>query len=96
MDKAAGIEAGPLFRRVSSAGRAWGEGVTEKAVWRVVKEFAAKIGVTKLERTISVGVALGSAAPLAANGSRFNSFVVTSRSVPLSAISAALSGFHRR
>jgi site-specific recombinase XerD len=46
--KAAGIEAGRLFRRVSSAGRAWGQGVTEKAVWHVVKEFAAKIGVTKL------------------------------------------------
>ena len=46
--KAAGIEAGRLFRRVSSAGRAWGEGVTEKAVWHVVKEFAARIGVTKL------------------------------------------------
>jgi len=46
--KAAGIEAGRLFRCVSSAGRAWGEGVSEKAVSRVVKEFAAKIGVTKL------------------------------------------------
>jgi integrase len=46
--KAAGIEAGRLFRRVSSAGRAWGEGVTEKAVWHVVKEFAARIGATKL------------------------------------------------
>src|SRR6202795_704188 len=34
--KAAGIETGRLFRRVSSAGRAWGEGVTEKAVWHVV------------------------------------------------------------
>jgi integrase len=46
--KSAGIESGRLFRRVSSAGRAWSEGVTEKAVWHVVKEFAAKIGVTKL------------------------------------------------
>ena len=46
--RAAGVEAGWLFRRVSTAGRAWGEGVTEKAVWHVVKEFAAKIGVTKL------------------------------------------------
>ena len=46
--KAAGIETGRLFRRVSSAGRAWGEGVTEKAVWHVVKEFAAKTGVSKL------------------------------------------------
>ncbi len=33
---------------MSSAGRPWGEGVTEKLVWRVVKEFVAKIGVSKL------------------------------------------------
>ena len=46
--KAAGIDAGKLFRRVSSAGRAWGEAVTEKLVWHVVKEFAAKTGVSKL------------------------------------------------
>ena len=46
--KAAGIEAGRLFRRVSSAGRPWGDAVTEKLVWHVVKEFAAKIGVAKL------------------------------------------------
>jgi len=46
--KGAGIEAGRLFRRVSSAGKPWGERVTEKLVWHVVKEFAAKIGVTKL------------------------------------------------
>jgi len=45
--KAAGIATGSLFRRVSSAGRVWGEGVTEKLVWHVVKEFAAKIGVSK-------------------------------------------------
>ena len=46
--KAAGISTGRLFRRVSSAGRVWGEAVTEKLVWHVVKEFAAKIGVSKL------------------------------------------------
>ena len=46
--KAAGIEAGKFFRHVSSAGRAWGEAVTEKLVWHVVKEFASRIGVTKL------------------------------------------------
>ena len=37
-----------LFRRVSSAGKAWGDGVTEKLAWHVVKEFAAKAGVSKL------------------------------------------------
>ena len=46
--KAAGMNSGSLFRRVSSAGRVWGEGVTEKFVWHAVKEFAAKIGVSKL------------------------------------------------
>ena len=46
--KAAGIASGRLFRRVSSADKVWGEGVTEKLVWHVVKEFAAKIGVTRL------------------------------------------------
>ena len=34
--------------RVSSAGKVWGERVTEKLVWHVVKEFAAKIGIGKL------------------------------------------------
>jgi site-specific recombinase XerD len=48
MDKKLGIEAGKLFRRASSAGRPWGERVTEKLVWHVIKEFAAKIGVAKL------------------------------------------------
>jgi integrase len=37
-----------LFRRVSSAGLIWDEAVTEKLVWHVVKEFANKIGVSKL------------------------------------------------
>src|SRR5262249_49465485 len=46
--RAAGISSGSLFRRVSTAGRVWGEVVTEKLVWHVVKEFAAKIDVSKL------------------------------------------------
>jgi integrase len=45
---AAGLKTGSLFRRVSSAGKVWGEAVTEKLVWRVVKEFVAKTGVSKL------------------------------------------------
>lgn len=47
---AAGITGGSLLRRVSSAGKVWGEKVTEKLVWHVVKEFASKIGMTKLAR----------------------------------------------
>lgn len=45
---AAGIQDGRLFRRVSSAGKPWGDGVTEKLVWHVVKEFAARIGSDRL------------------------------------------------
>jgi site-specific recombinase XerD len=45
---AAEISTGRLFPRVSSAGKVWGEAITEKLVWHVVKEFAAKIGVDKL------------------------------------------------
>ncbi len=44
----AGSTMGNLFRRVSSAGRVWGEAVTEKLVWHVVKKFANKIGVSRL------------------------------------------------
>ena len=46
--RAAGIGVGRLFRCVSRAGTVWGEGMTEKVVWHVVKEFAAKLGIPKL------------------------------------------------
>ncbi len=46
--EAAGLKTGRVFRRVSSAGKAWGDGVTEKLAWHVVKEFAKRTGVSKL------------------------------------------------
>ena len=46
--EAAGIKGGKVFRRVSSAGKSWGDGVTEKLAWHVVKEFATKTGVASL------------------------------------------------
>src|ERR1700687_3841020 len=45
---AAGIDRGKLFRRVHKVGKAWGEGMTVKAVWHIVKESAKSIGVAKL------------------------------------------------
>jgi site-specific recombinase XerD len=45
---AAAIERGKLFRRVNKVGRAWGEGITEKAVWHIVKESAKTVGIAKL------------------------------------------------
>ena len=45
---AAGITSGRLFRRVNKAGRTWGEVMTEKVVWHVVREFARKAGIQRL------------------------------------------------
>jgi integrase len=45
---AARIDRGRLFRRVNKVGRAWGDGMTVKAVWHIVKESAKSIGVAKL------------------------------------------------
>ncbi|MGI8992586.1 MAG: tyrosine-type recombinase/integrase [Bryobacteraceae bacterium] len=46
--KAAGIANGRLFRCVCRAGTCWGEQVTERVVWHVVKEHARKIGLSQL------------------------------------------------
>src|SRR5262250_378445 len=45
---AAGIDRGKLFRRVNKVGRTWGDGMTVKAVWHIVRESARSIGVAKL------------------------------------------------
>src|SRR3989454_6551119 len=45
---AAAIDRGKLFRRVNKVGRAWGDGMTVKAVRHIVKESAKSIGVAKL------------------------------------------------
>jgi site-specific recombinase XerD len=45
---AAGIDRGRLFRRVNKVGRPWGDSITEKAVWHIVKESARAVGVAKL------------------------------------------------
>ena len=46
--KDAGLSSGRVFRRVNRAGRVWGESMTEKVVWHVVREFAAKAAIEKL------------------------------------------------
>ena len=42
--QAANLSAGKLFRRVNKNGSAWGDGLTEKAVWHVVREYARQSG----------------------------------------------------
>jgi site-specific recombinase XerD len=45
---AAEIDRGKIFRRVTKMGRVLGEGMTERAVWHIVKDSAKLIGVQKL------------------------------------------------
>ena len=42
---ASGIDRGKIFRRVTKMGRSLGEGMTEKAVWHIVKDSAKRIGL---------------------------------------------------
>jgi integrase len=42
------ITGGRLFRCVTRKGSVWGEGITEKVIWHVVKNYAATAGIPKL------------------------------------------------
>src|SRR6516162_9021757 len=42
------IAQGKIFRCVCRTGVVWGEKITEKVVWHVVKEYAGRLGVSKL------------------------------------------------
>jgi site-specific recombinase XerD len=46
--QATNITSGKLFRRVHKMGKTWGETLTEKAVWHVVRDYAKKAGIVKL------------------------------------------------
>jgi len=45
---AAGISSGRLFRCVFRAGKTWGDFMTDRVVWHVVKYHAAKLGLPQL------------------------------------------------
>jgi len=45
---AAEIANGKLFRCVCRSGTVWGDGMTEKVVWHVVKTYAKKLEIPKL------------------------------------------------
>ena len=80
--QAANITSGKLFRRVHKRGKACGERLTEKAVWHVVREYAAKAAIDKLAPHdlrsyaacgMSAAPALGYVTWQAESLSRFNS-----------------------
>jgi len=39
---------GNLLRCVARSGKIWGDGITEKAVWHVVKKYAVRLGIPKI------------------------------------------------
>ena len=45
---AAGVACGMVLRCVCKTGTAWGDGISEKVVWQVVKQFAGKLGLAEL------------------------------------------------
>src|SRR6266566_90016 len=46
--RAARIAGGRIFRRVTRMGRTWGDCMTEKSIWHIVKDCAKGIGMPKL------------------------------------------------
>ena len=46
--ESAQITSGRLFRAINKAGRIWGDGMTPKVLWEVVKNAAASAGIEKL------------------------------------------------
>jgi site-specific recombinase XerD len=46
--QASGAASGRLFRSINKNGVVWGEGLTEKVVWYVVKNFARTVGIEKV------------------------------------------------
>ena len=70
----AAITEGRIFRCVTRKGSVWGEGITGKVIWHIVKENATRAGIARL----SPGApALVCATLQAVNWSRFNFFWAT-------------------
>ena len=44
----AGVSGGPIFRRVNHLGGIWGDRITPKAIWHVVKAAATEAGIQNL------------------------------------------------
>jgi integrase len=43
-----GIKEGRVFRSIDKAGKIWGDGMTPKALWEIVKDAAARAGIERL------------------------------------------------
>ena len=45
---ASGANGGPIFRRVNRLGKVWGEKITPKAIWHIIKAAAGRAGIPNL------------------------------------------------
>ena len=91
--QAANITSGKLFRRVHKMGKPWGEKLTEKAVWHVVRQHAVKADIHRLAPHDLRRPVRGSAMPPEANWSKSSFCWVTFRFRQQKNISVANSGF---
>lgn len=46
--KVSGVAEGPIFRRVNRLEKVWGDGITPKAIWHIVKAAAISAGIENL------------------------------------------------
>ena len=46
--EASGTTEGVIFRSINKAGRVWGNGMTAKVLWQVVRDAAGSLGIAKL------------------------------------------------
>jgi integrase len=46
--QASKVTEGALFRSINKAGRVWGNGMTAKVVWEIVRDAACRAGIEKL------------------------------------------------
>jgi site-specific recombinase XerD len=90
---AAAIDRGRMFRRVNKVGRTWGDGMTVKAVWHIMKESAKSIGVAKLAPHDLRRTCARSATRREASWSRYNFSWGTFRCRQPNATLAASNGF---
>src|SRR3984893_5738311 len=94
--EAAGIARGRVFRRVTRMGRTWGDCMTEKSIWHIVKDCAKGSVCLNWPLMTCGGRALACAMLQEANWSRSSSCSDMSRFKRPSDTLAASSGFGRR
>jgi integrase len=61
------ITHGPVFRAINKAGRVWGDGMSPKVLWDVVRAAAGRAGIESSHRTTSAARVRGSVTWRAAN-----------------------------